>query len=184
MDRARSEAGFSYLDVMVAVAVLLVGIMALLGAMTGAITATTRNENQLVAKQFATATLEAIFTARDVNRDNTFGWDRIGNVGDSDIPGGVFLTGRRPIWPTPGADGILGTGDDDDGANGPDGTPNTSDDIQPVEGFEREIIIANVGNSPPYTMRRIEVAISYWSGSSRHREVITTFVANYRTTVE
>jgi type II secretory pathway pseudopilin PulG len=174
MDHRRSEAGFSYLDVMIAVAVLLVGIMALLGAMTGAITATTRNENQLVAKQFASATLEAIFTARDVNRDNTFGWDRIGNVEDPDIPGGVFLKGLQPIWPTPGADGILGTDDDDDNANG----------VQPVEGFQREITIANVGNAPPYTMRRIEVTISYWSGRSRHRETITTFVANYRTTVE
>ncbi|HJQ71572.1 MAG TPA: hypothetical protein VKA70_21530 [Blastocatellia bacterium] len=182
--RAGGEEGFSYIDLMIAVAILMIGILALVAAMTGAIASTTRIENQLTAKQHATSSLEAIFTARDVNRDNLFGWDRIGNVGDAAIPGGVFITGAQPIWPTAGADGIIGTADDDDNANGTDGVAGTADDIRPEPGFQRQITITNVGNAPPYTMRRVDVTITYWLGTLQRQDTISTFIANYRTTAE
>jgi type II secretory pathway pseudopilin PulG len=178
------EKGFSYIDLMIAVAILMVGILALVAAMTGAIASTTRIENQLTAKQHATSSLEAIFTARDVNRDNLFGWDRIGNVGDNTIPGGIFLSNPQSIWPTAGADGIIGTADDDADTNGPDGIKGTADDIQPEPGFQRQITITNIGNAPPYTMRRIDVTITYWLGAIQRQETISTFIANYRTTAE
>lgn len=184
LNRPDNEGGFSYIDLMIAVAILMVGILALVAAMTGAIASTTRIENQLAAKQFATSSLEAIFTARDVNRDNLFGWDRIGNAGDPNIPNGIFLTGLQPIWPTAGDDGIIGTADDDDHTSGPDGIAGTADDVQPERGFQRQIAITNVGNAPPYTMRRIDVTVTFWLGAIQQQETISTFVANYRTTAE
>ncbi len=182
--RVETEEGFSYIHLMIAVAILMVGILALVAAMTGAIASTTRIENQLTAKQHATSSLEAIFTARDVNRDNLFGWDRIGNTGDPNIPNGIFLTGLQPIWPTAGDDGIIGTADDDDHTNGPDGIAGTADDVQPELGFQRQITITNIGNAPPYTMRRIDVTVTFWLGALQEQQTVSTFVANYRTTVE
>src|ERR1041384_6840955 len=115
------EAGFSYIDVMVAVTILLVGIMAMLSAITGGIVMTTTSQQHLAAKQYAQSTIEAIFSARDLD-ELTF--SAIGNVGDTTIPGGVFLSGDQVIYPSPGRDGIVGTADD---AAGPDGTTGTSD---------------------------------------------------------
>ncbi len=175
----RNESGYSMVDVMIAIAILLVGVLALVGATARAIVQTTQSQDALIAKQYASSTIEAIFSARDLD---TLGWDAVGNVGSAEVPGGVFVTGEQGIWPTAGADGIVGT--DDDSA-GPNGSPGDSDDGTPAEGFRREITIANVPdplrpNATP-SLRRIDVTISYTVGGKRYRETFTTYVANYRT---
>ncbi|MEN3336144.1 MAG: hypothetical protein V7641_5509, partial [Blastocatellia bacterium] len=48
--RDSGEAGFSYVDMMVAVTILLVGIMAMLSAITGGIVMTTTSQQHLAAK--------------------------------------------------------------------------------------------------------------------------------------
>ena len=177
--RGCGEAGFSYVDMMVAVTILLVGIMAMLSAITGGIVMTTTSQQHLTAKQYTQSTIEAIFSARDLD-ELTF--DAIGNVGDTTIPGGVFLSGDQPIYPSPGRDGIVGSADD---AAGPDGTPGTSDDGAAVDGFTRQIEIANVADpdrpGAAISLRQIKVTITYMIGGARFRETMTTFAANYRT---
>ena len=173
------EAGFSYVDMMIAVTILLVGIMAMLSAITGGIVMTTTSQQHLAAKQYAQSTIEAIFSARDLE-ELTF--DAIGNVGDTTIPGGVFLSGDQPIYPSPGRDGIVGTADD---AAGPDGTPGTGDDGTAADGFTRQIEISNVPDpdrpGAAISLRQIKVTITYMIGNARFRETMTTFAANYRT---
>ena len=100
MYQERNEAGFSYVDVMIAVTILLVGVMAMLSAITSGIVMTTTSQQQLSAKQYAQSTIESIFSARDIE---TLGFDAIGNVGDTSIPGGVFLSGRRAFGRIVGA---------------------------------------------------------------------------------
>src|SRR5262245_11169209 len=176
------EKGFSYVDVMIAVTILLVGIMAMLSAMTSGIVMTTTSQQQLAAKQYAQSTIEAIFSTRDV-RPDILGWDAIGNVGNPSTPGGVFLSGQRAFYPTAGPDGIIGTADD--GA-GPDGVLGTSDDIEPVAGFLRQITITNIPDpdrpGAPISLRQIDVTISFGIGAGQYREIMTSYVANYRTT--
>jgi Tfp pilus assembly protein PilV len=179
MDEKRNEEGFSYVDVMVAVTILLVGVMAMLSAITSGIVMTTTSQQQLAAKQYAQSSIEAIFSARDLD---TLGFDAIGNVGDTTIPGGVFLTGDRKFYSTAGPDGVVGTADD---AAGPDGIVGTSDDSPAVDGFTRQITITNIPDpdrpSAAISLRQIDVTISYNLGKSQYRETMTSYVANYRT---
>lgn len=174
-----NEAGFSYIDVMVAVTILLVGVMAMLSAITSGIVMTTTSQQQLAAKQYAQSTIESIFSARDIE---TLGFDAIGNVGDTSIPGGVFLAGDRRFYATSGPDGVVGTADD---AAGPDGIVGTSDDSTPIDGFIRQVTITNVPDpdrpAAPISLRQVDVTISYNIGKSQYRETMTSYVANYRT---
>lgn len=174
-----AEAGFSYVDMMVAVTILLVGIMAMLSAITGGIVMTTTSQQHLAAKQYTQSTIEAIFSARDLDQ---LTFDAIGNVGDVTIPGGVFLSGEQPIYSSPGRDGIVGTADDQ---AGPDGVLGTSDDAAAADGFTRQIEISNVPDpdrpGAAISLRQIKVTVSYMIGNARFRETMTTFAANYRT---
>jgi hypothetical protein len=153
--------------------------MALVSAITSGMSMTTSSQQMLTAKQIAASTVEAIFSARDLE---TLGWDAIGNVGDSGIPGGVFIAGQQDISPTPGRDGIVGTSDD---AAGPDGEAGTTDDGTAVEGFRRQITVRDIPDADrpnsPITLRQIDVTIFYAVGSTRRQETFTSYVANYRT---
>ncbi|HWP43323.1 MAG TPA: hypothetical protein VNO14_08825 [Blastocatellia bacterium] len=174
-----SQSGYSLIDVMIAIAILLVGILALVSAVTGAVVKTTESQEALTAKQYASSTVEAIFAARDLE---TLGWDVIGNVGDPQIPGGVFVTGVNDIWPSPGIDGIVGTADDQ---AGPDGQLGNADDGTPVFGFRRQISVRDIPDpdrpGAPITLRQIDVTIFYRVGSNSRQETFTSYIANYRT---
>lgn len=172
-----TESGFSYIDVLIAVAILLIGVMALLSAITYAVVGTSRNQAQLVAKQYAASTIESIFAARDLT---TLTFDRIGNVGSPTVPGGVFPSGPQNIYEGTGRDGIVGTADDQ---AGPDGSLNTPDDAPQVPGFQRTITITDVPDprfpTAPITMRQIDVTISYSIGNRQTQETFVTYIANY-----
>ncbi len=181
MNRNR-EAGFSYVDVMVGIAILLIGVLGLVSAMTRAIAMTTVSQEMLAAKQIATSTVEGIFTARDLE---TLGWDAIGNVGSASVPAGIFPTGEQPIYPTPGQDGIVGTNDD---SLGPDGIAGNGDDGAPIEGYTRTITITDKPdpNRPtaPISLREVQVTINYWITGRKRIETFTSYIANYRTSDE
>ena len=174
----KQDAGFSYIDVMIAMAILMVGVMALVGAITNGINLTTRSALALSAKQVSSSTVESIFTSRDLD---TFQWPAIGNVGDSLVPLGVFLAGRQLIYPSAGFDGIIGTADD---IKGPDGILGNSDDGVPAVGMEREIRVTGLVDpdrpTAPITMRQIDVIIYYKMGAVERQEVFTSYIASYR----
>ncbi|MBK6424777.1 MAG: hypothetical protein IPF82_00845 [Blastocatellia bacterium] len=169
MNRTRGrEAGFSYVDVMIAMTILLVGILTMAAALTAAFVQTSAGENQLRGKAIATTTLESVLAARFVSiGGNPYTFDSIQHVG---VGAGVFVAGRRPVHLLPGPDGLYGT----------------LDDYGDVEGsFEREIVIVDVNNpirpSPPnpITERRITVSVYYFDRGFERVETITTSVANF-----
>jgi hypothetical protein len=161
------EGGFSYIDVMIAVTILLVGVLTFGAALTAAVVRTQESEEQLQAKQICTSTLESIFSAREL-QSATFGWDAIGGVSASP---GAFLEGPQPVYEEPGADGIVGTADDSVG-----GTP--------VPGFEREIVITrrlDTDFTPPRdNLKEVTVRVTYAVGGGRRVEEISTWIANYQ----
>lgn len=173
MKTSNNESGFSYIDVMVGITILLVGVLGLVAAITRGITLTTVSQEMLTAKQLAASTMENVFTARELRLDGLT-WDSIRN---SSSPGGRFLTGPLPIYPTAGSDGIAGTADD---PNGPDGIANNADDGTPMAGYTREIIIENVVKEKQ-DLRRIDVTIRYSTNGNQRTETFTSFIANYRT---
>jgi hypothetical protein len=182
----KQESGFSYIDVMIAITILLVGVLALVSAITSGIAMTTKSHDALTAKQMASSTVESIYAARDLPSTVApprvaLGWAAIGNVGNAAIPGAIFLAGRQPIYPSAGNDGIFGTADD---LAGPDGVIGTADDGQAIPLLQREIRVTDIIDpdrpNSPITLRQIDVIIYYSVGSLARQETFTSYIANYR----
>ncbi|MCS6873134.1 MAG: hypothetical protein N2Z23_05410 [Pyrinomonadaceae bacterium] len=188
----KREEGFSYMDVIIAMVILMIGVLAAAGALTANLVRAFESEKQAMAKQFALSAIESIFAARDLGRESSYGitnWGAIGNVGsnpDSNgVPQGIFLNGWTPIRQDLGADGIAGTADDACPAPGPcmvGGYTNTSPII---EGFERRIVITNINDptrpSPPYEImiRRIDVTVRYRVNQLQREQTVSTIITNY-----
>jgi type II secretory pathway pseudopilin PulG len=185
MNQSKDESGFSILDVMVAITILMVGIMAMVSAMTSAVVMTNSGQQQLQAKQIAVSTMESIFSAHDIN---VLGYSSIQNITSGSCPGtcttppcGVFPTGDLKVYAAYGPDGVAGTCDD---SYGLDGLPNTSDDTPAIQGFTRQIIITGIdkpSDIPGSNLRQIQVIVSYPVGKTRMQQTLTSYIANYRT---
>lgn len=167
-DRHTSQRGFSYVDVMIAMVLLLVGILTLAAALTAALVKTTAGENQLKAKALASTVLENIMSARFIKiGGNAYTFDAIQNVGSGP---GIFVVGDQPVYLSTGSDGIFAT----------------ADDTGEVEsGYTRRVEIVDVNNplrpTPPnpITERRITVTITYTERGFQRTESVSTSVANY-----
>ncbi len=183
-----SESGFSYIDVMIALVILLVGVLGLLSGITASIVQTRSQEQQLLAKQVTTSTMESIMSVKESVREtvqNFIGWGAVGNVGTNPHPitglsQGIFLTGFRPVTTDPGSDEIVGTADDT-------GTP--------IPGMQRQIVITDLCDpdrpSPaplcnpgpagifPVRFRSVQVTVRYQAGAVLRQEVLNTVLTDY-----
>ena len=102
----KNEQGFSYIDVMIAIVILMVGILAMLSALTANLIRSFQSEKRVVAKQLALSTVESVISAKEMNRVGVIqGFDSLRN---SDQPAiidtstgnqifGIFLPGFNPI---------------------------------------------------------------------------------------
>lgn len=177
---AKSESGFSYIDVMIAIVILMVGILALLSAISGSILQARGQEQQLLAKQIATSTMESIMSVKETD-PTRLGWTAIGNVGSNLDAGGVakgiFVTGFQTVKLDPGPDEVIGTADD----------TGTS-----VQGLQRRIVITDVcdpdrpspticspAGSSPVRIRSVAVTVTYFVGAVQRQEVLTTVLTDY-----
>lgn len=190
MKRKKREQGFSYIDVMIALTIMLVGILAMTGAVMANLVRSYDTDKQVIAKQLALSTIESVFTAKEIKRNdgsglNVTGWDSIGNVGNnpvSGVPQGIFLTGFRPIRVEEGADGIFGTADDacDEGiaCPGANGATNTS---RVLTGYTRQIEITDVqeGVNEAIGKRLVKVTVKYLVNGGSRQETMTTLVSFY-----
>ncbi len=186
-----NERGFSYIDVMIALVILMVGILASTAALTANLVRSYETEKQVIAKQIALSTIESIFSARDIARPGAIsGWDSIGNIGSnpdsSGTPRGVFLQDFRPIRADMGWDGVAGTVDDACPAGSVcqvSGRPDNTSEV--MNGFERRIVITDLQDSErptpphPFSRRRIDVTVRYWVNQLRREQTVSTIIANY-----
>jgi type II secretory pathway pseudopilin PulG len=177
--RPRSEAGFSYIDVMIALVILMVGILALLSGISGAVLQARGQEQQVMAKQYATSAMESIMSVKETDAAR-LGWDKVGNVGSNPNPAGtpqgIFVTGNVPVETDAGPDEVIGTADDN-------GTV--------VEGLQRQIIITDICDldrpspacTPPGTlatrMRSVAVIVTYNVGNLQRTERLETILTKY-----
>jgi Tfp pilus assembly protein PilV len=183
-----SSAGFSYIDVMVAMVIMMVGILALVSAISASMLISRGQEQQLNAKQYAVSTMESIMSAKETASDGAdvtpLGWNAIGNVGSNidpatGLPRGVFVTGVTDVRANAGPDEILGTADDDGAL---------------VDGLSRQIVITDLCDPDrpssacpapggfPVRNRMVTVTINYFAGSLRRQEVIRTILTDYAVT--
>ena len=178
--KVNSEAGFTYIDVMVAVVILLVGILALLSAITGSVFQTKGQEYQLNAKQIATSTMESIMSVKETTDPTRLGWNSVGNVCIPStfcpVPQGIFPNGFQTVKIDAGPDQIIGTADDTGAV---------------VPGLQRRIVITDVcdpdrpsyncnpAGTLPIKIRSVQVMVTYFVGAIQRQEVLTTVLSSY-----
>ena len=176
---SKSESGFSYIDVMIALVILLVGILALLSGLSGSILQARGQEQQLLAKQIATSTMESIMSVKETDPAR-LGWNAVGNVGSNldanGNPQGIFVTGIQTVKTDAGPDEVIGTSDDT-------GTV--------VPNVERRIVITDLCDpdrpssicTPAGTFRikfrSVDVTVTYNVGALQRQERISTVLTDY-----
>jgi hypothetical protein len=172
---------------MISITIMLVGILALTGAVMANLVRSYDTDKQAIAKQLALSTIESIFSARDIQRVNGIkGWDSVGNV-DTNLVGGVaqgiFLKDYRPIREEEGSDGVYGTADDACDAPAPcavGSNPVNSSKI--VQGYFRKIEITDVQESvnEPIKKRQVTVTIRYLVNRGAREEKMSTLISLYQ----
>lgn len=186
-----SESGFSYIDVMIAIVIMLVGVLALASALAFNLIRSYETDKRIVAKQIALSTIESIITAKNIQRPGTVeGWTSIGNIGTNPdingVPKGIFVTGWTPIRRDLGWDGVAGTVDDACAGGSAcivaGRPPNNSEEMV---GFERRIVVSDVQDSErptppnPITRRRIDVEIKYYTNGITGTQTVSTMLTDY-----
>jgi prepilin-type N-terminal cleavage/methylation domain-containing protein len=179
--RTKPSPGFSLIEVMFAVVILSVGLMALLAVFAQAVSAARYSREDLVAKQKAREALESVYAARN---DTAIAFSDIQNVSNS----GIFNDGFQPLY-LPGANGIVGTAQDTTTLDrtvlpGPDGKLGTADDVTvPLVNYRRQILITNITNPDGSTnpdLRRLAVTVRVTSpGRPQHDYVVSGFISRY-----
>lgn len=170
----KSDEGFTLIEVMIAIVVMAVGLLAVIASFATAISATQSAEEDLIARQKVLEAMESIYTARNSQQ---IPFASVANVSN----GGIFLDGAQPLM-CAGPDGLVNTQDDvncttqagavcpDNGAEcmvlpGPDGTLGTSDDVTMSLGnFTRTVAITPVflaNGTQNNDMMAISITVSY-----------------------
>ncbi len=174
---SRAVAGFTLIEAMVAMTVLLVGLLGLAQAFYLGMRHMSTSSANLTAREKAREAIESVHTARDTR---TITWAQIRNVSD----GGVFLDGAQPLYAA-GADGLVNTADDAAAGlevlrdPGPNGTLGDADDIvTPLNGFTRQIQILELSPVNP-DLRQVLVTITYSVGPQRGSYTLRTFISSF-----
>lgn len=196
--RKQEEGGFSLLEVMLSMVILMVGLVSLLGVFGMAMAATQTSQQDLIAKQLANEAYESIVTARNTSQ---ISWDAIqNNTGaqyctDIPAPCGIFVGSAgvpqyQEIY-NAGADGIFGTADDvaageetleEPGANGNYGDV---DDVKiPLTGYQRAIQISplfDANGNLVSTLRSVTITMRYQTPRKQPKTyVLNSFISQYQ----
>lgn len=172
--RRSRQRGFSLVEVMIAIVVMTIGLLAVVASIATGLASTQNAQEDLIARQKAREALESIYTARNSQQ---IPFASINNVAS----GGIFLSGANPLY-CAGPDGLVGTTDDvpcttQSGAicpnagvecmvlPGPDGRLGTADDVtMSLNNFSRTITIGQVllaDGTVNLNMMAVSVSITY-----------------------
>jgi hypothetical protein len=158
------------LEMVVAMIVMMVGLLALASAVAYALSVTNSGRNVTNTKLLIVAVLEQMENLRNTKE---LAYCQISNVGASDLTGcqtdpdapvfNGFETGFQSVSKAPGPDGLFGTADDFKvlGANG---TYVTDMSLARV-GYERQIVITPLTT----TLKKVEVTLKYPAGDGETR---------------
>jgi prepilin-type N-terminal cleavage/methylation domain-containing protein len=174
--------GFSLIEVMIAVVILVVGLTALMALFAKSLSAVQSSQDGQIARQKSRETMESIYAARN---DEAISFDQIQNVSS----GGIFTDGFQTMH-LPGNNGIPGTSSDTaildrvilPGKNGivetaPNAASPTGDDVfYPLVNFQRQILISPVvnGGAVNLYMRKITVTVRVNAGGANAVDYVTT----------
>jgi prepilin-type N-terminal cleavage/methylation domain-containing protein len=173
LGKRATDRGFSLLEMVVAMGILTIGLLAVASSIGYALMVSNGSRNVTNSKLLIVSMLEQMETLRNTG-ELTFG--QIANVGQVDDTGGVrsfagFRSDFAPVSMTPGPDGIFGTDDDlmDPGA---DGIYGTQDDVLKPSlarpGVTRQILITQLGPQ----LKRIQVTLRYAPRGGVQQELV------------
>jgi type II secretory pathway pseudopilin PulG len=155
--RGSGEAGFTLVEIVVAMTVLLIGLIGVAAAITYALAANNMSRNVTTGKLMITSMLEQVETLRNTQQ-LTFG--QIANIGQVDSTGATrpfagFPNDFRPVSTNPGPDGIFGTADD------------PTDQANVIPNYFRRIVINQL--SP--NLKRIQVTLRFPGNNGQIQEL-------------
>lgn len=181
MKQIQKEAGFSLVETIIALVILLVGILATLQAVSFGMLYVQETEKRGYAKEIARSTMETIFSIRDLQAfdpqvGETYNWNALQVSNGSN--GGIFLDDWKPIRENPGDDGIFGTSDDSCAANVSCVVGGYTNSSAVVKGFERKIEIFDITENGVVRKRRVDVSVRYYVGALQKQLVESTIIAN------
>lgn len=173
----RRQAGFTLMETMIAIVVLMIGLLALAAMLGTGLAFMNTSQDDYIAQEKAMEAVESIFTARDMGQAT---WSSICNIG-----GGancIFSAGPQQLC-DPGPDGIVGTADDNcaglpDAILLPNGANNFNPPVRvPLSSFTRTIAITPVPLVP--NLNQIQVTVTYTSGRFTRSYTLTTNISNF-----
>ena len=177
--KIQNQKGASLIEVLIAIVILTIGILAQLSTLTYSIVRVRENEKRNVARQIASSAIESIFAARDLGSVNGLNnWESVNLTTSS--PDGKFVPGWHLTREDPGVDGIHGTADDAcfDFLICTVGGYSNSSEVDPD--FERQIVITDISEAgySKTRKRKIEVSVRYFVGQIQRQETLSTVIAD------
>jgi type II secretory pathway pseudopilin PulG len=175
---SRLPAGFTLIEAMISIMILSFGVLSLAAVYAQGIMYASLTQYDYIAEKKAEEAVETIFTARDTK---VLTWAQIQNVAQ----GGVFLGGPQPLL-DPGADGLVGTADDNAAlpdsiiiGPGPDGILGTADDlvVNLNPWMKRTVGITAVTGET--NLRQITVTINYQVGKIQRTYTLISYISAF-----
>lgn len=175
---------------MIAIAIMAIGLVAVVATFATAVAATQNAQQNLIAREKTLQALESVYTARNTEQV-TFA--QIANTSN----GGIFTTGATQLL-CAGPDGLVNTTDDVNcpasgpcvaGPEcvvlpGPDGILGTADDVaMSLANFTRQVQIGNVLNSDgtiDQSCKQITVTVTYTVGPLTKTYTVNSLISEYR----
>jgi prepilin-type N-terminal cleavage/methylation domain-containing protein len=161
-NRRQSAGGFSLLEMVIAMFILSIGLLAVAQAISYSLMASNRGRGVTNAKMLIVSMLEQMETLRDT------GQLHFNEISNSQVAGSTF-TGFpatfQPVSTVPGADGIFGTADDlIDPATG------QTNNAFARPGVSRKVIITTLPDND--YLKKIEVTLRYSPNGGEMKELV------------
>jgi type II secretory pathway pseudopilin PulG len=180
MRQNKKEEGFSLIEVMFAMVIMLVGILGSLAAITSSIYSMQGSEKRTISKEIVRSSMETIFSIRDLLAFDAqvggaqYNWTALQGTTNS----GIFLEGWTPIRENPGVDGIFGTADDACSLPNPCVVNGVTNNSPIVNGYERRIDIQDVSENGVVRKRIFTLRVRYFVGNLQREARQSTIIAN------
>jgi type II secretory pathway pseudopilin PulG len=175
---SRQLAGFTLIEAMISIVILSFGVLSLAAVYAQGIMFASLTQYDYIAEKKAEEAIETIFTARDTK---ILTWAQIQNVST----GGVFLDNAQPLL-DPGADGLVGTADDnialpDSIIIGPgvDGKLGTADDVVVNLNPWMTRTIAMIPVAGETNLRQITITINYQVGRIKRTYTLISYISTF-----
>lgn len=171
MRKKRGEQGFSYIEVIISMVILTIGLLGALSALTWGIVYAQEAEKKSKAKQLGNSIIESIFAVRDMRTKDGIAFDGWQSVQVKEATNvGVFAKGWFPVRENQGDDAIYGTLDDSCATGSCNANP-------VVTGYDRLIEISDITENNAVFKRQISVTIRYYVGRLSRQEKVATIIA-------